>query len=115
MFRRLGGVTGFATTFKAELDAAREVAPGSRRVCNMLLAIMKILETVSATRPDPTDHSRMTDQELDESIRTHIIELIAEQPILAVVAAHEIGWTVIPPEADGDAHEVTEDAVSRSK
>src|SRR5262245_1499664 len=106
LFRRLGGVAGFAVAFKQELDAAREVAPGSRRVCTMLMSILRMMEAADASRPAPPDLSRLTDEELKQAQVEAVLELIQDEPSVAVSAGQILGWTVIPP--DGTRTEPTD-------
>jgi adenosyl cobinamide kinase/adenosyl cobinamide phosphate guanylyltransferase len=54
------------------------------------------------TEPDPSD---MTDEELERSLMEQTIQLIRARPEFAVMAADEIGWTVIPP-SDGEPNSV---------
>ena len=42
----------------------------------------------------------MPEEELQAQLTRHMQGLQAENPGLAIAAAHELGWTVIPPEQE---------------
>src|SRR5262245_6526387 len=42
MFKRFGGVQGFASTWKRELDAAMQEKPGQRFILNSLTSVLRL-------------------------------------------------------------------------
>ena len=65
-----------------------------------ITAWTKRLRTPGGYTPDDlrTSPAEMTDDELQREIRKAAIDLIQENPMIAVAAAQAIGWTVVPPE-----------------
>ena len=56
------------------------------------------MEYSEQNRPDEAE---LTADELRASLREQLADLLHEQPELAIAAADEIGWTVVPPAERG--------------
>lgn len=112
LFHRYGGYRGFV----AELVHWQRTAPhGSTLQGRIIQATMQMMMLVDEVQReieekkarDREEHYwRMSDEELkaehQRRIRECTKQMIAECPALAVKAAHELGWTVIPPEDGSD-------------
>jgi hypothetical protein len=67
MVDRFGGLDRFCAAWVEQIDTAKRDRHGGRRVLNSFLAIVRLLESADANRPD-SDVSRMTDEELEEEM-----------------------------------------------
>jgi hypothetical protein len=98
MIQSFGGVQGLVDTWTEQINRVLSEKPGSKKALDFFLAIMRMIEFCDANRPDV---SELSDEDLQREAEIQLRQLIQSHPEIAVHAAAEIGWTVIPPdEAD---------------
>jgi hypothetical protein len=52
---------------------------------------------VEAKRSEAAEMEGMSNDELEREWRAEVEKLIRESPELAIVAAQQLGWTIVPP------------------
>jgi hypothetical protein len=94
MLAEFGGLGGFLLAFQDYLaDAKRRGGLANWRAIHATLRLME-----SAARHSSERVATMSEEELLASLRPHVRDLIAAHPEVAVCAAAELGWAVIPPD-----------------
>lgn len=89
--QHFGGTEGFT---EAWFDFHNRVADrGQAAALRSFEAVFRLLKYCDEHRDEPAD---IGDEELEEAVLEETKELILREPELAVAAAREIGWTVIP-------------------
>ncbi len=91
---RLGGIETIVALFKEVYEEAK--AAGRHftafRVLKTVLDLSIVTDALSRERI-----SEMSSEDLDAELMRGSISAFQENPHLAVLAAHQLGWTVIPP------------------
>ena len=89
--QQFGGTEGFAEAwFQFHQRAADR---GQAAVLRSFEAISRLLKYCDENRDEPAD---LSDEDLRRAVLEETKELIVREPELAVAAAREIGWTVVP-------------------
>jgi hypothetical protein len=100
MIARFGGLDRFVATWKDAVDlAARE---GKHYlVSRSLVAVLNL--TVASTRIDEAQNQTtdVDDEDLERQFDQAVLRIVAGHPELALRAAQQLGWTLIPPERAG--------------
>jgi hypothetical protein len=96
IFERFRGLEGFGKAWQAAYrEAERE---GKTYLCvRMLEATMYLTATASELQQENT--RTMSDEDLQASVLRNTAVLIRRFPQIAVEAARELGWQVVPPSA----------------
>ena len=97
MIERFGGLDELVRTWKRAIDAAEEKGK-DHLVCRSMTAIMHLVVActslqVSVTQPDMVD-----DEDLRREFEAVTARVIVSHPELAIRAARQLGWTIIPPD-----------------
>jgi hypothetical protein len=104
LYEKFGGAIGFAEEFWTTYQQA---PPGSNRRVRLLLAFIRLNELdyprqEAERKARATKYNLMTDEELEQEQNALILgllpRLIAAKPELAIWAADQLGWQVIPPD-----------------
>ncbi len=91
LVQQFGGTEGFAAAwFNFHCRAANR---GQAAALRSFKAISRLLKYSEENRDDPGD---LSDEDLERAVLDETKELILREPELAVAAAEQIGWTVIP-------------------
>lgn len=91
MFRQFGGLQGFLAAWTTYTD--RALAQGGSAACRCFEAVFRLVQYCETKSPDLSD---VSDEDLERSLMQSTENLILQHPELAVRAAHQLGWTVIP-------------------
>jgi len=92
MFDQFGGLEGFTAAW---CDYRRRaMQQGGYAAFRVFQSLFRLAEYCDANRPDM---SALSDEQLQQAWEENTKELIQQHPELAVTAADQIGWTVIPP------------------
>ena len=100
LFSDLNGLEAVVSSIKGALENA-QAAGRHATVFRIYKMLMDMLIVSDQLRREQL--SSLSDQELEELRRREIRDEISENPALAIVAAHELQWTIIPPENE-DVH-----------
>jgi hypothetical protein len=98
--RHFGGLDRFVRVWLHHVDAARREKPGGKKVLDFFHAMMRLQEYCEATRSTRLAPSQMSDEELNQRAIQLAKGLVQTEPELAIAAAHQLGWTVIPPDSE---------------
>jgi len=93
MIQRFGGVEELFAAWVQQFEAARVAQPGSKKVLDFYQAILRMIEYCDANRPNLAE---VSDHDLEDEIIEGCKQLIRQHPEVAIDAAEQIGWTVIP-------------------
>jgi hypothetical protein len=96
MLYRFGGLQGFVNAWLQQLGRVQRDQPGSKKSLDFFQAVVRMIEFSDSTRPNVTG---LTDEDLQRELEAETRRLIDAHPELAVQAAGQIGWTIIPPDA----------------
>ena len=96
MIRRLGGLQSLFVAWVRQVEAAQSAQPGSKKVLDFYQAIFRMIEYCNSGRRDLAE---ISDEDLQGEIMESCKQLIRQHPEVAVEAAEQIGWTVIPDSA----------------
>jgi hypothetical protein len=106
VIRKLGGVDKVSRLWAEETKAAIQAKRTDRFALNSLNLLIRLMEfTVEgeakkrAQRVATDDWCRMSDDQLQQRLQRGIIDVIQANPEIAVAAALELGWTLVPPTA----------------
>ncbi len=94
---QFGGLEHLALLWRQNYEHSQ---PGSYRRFRSLQALVTLAgaaDTVPPEDDDPLDPTKMSEPELLDSLDDQMKRMIAERPEIAVAAAADIGWCVIPP------------------
>jgi len=99
MLHQFGGMENYVAAYADYHRHAMQQGEFAAYRC--LQSLFRLLELREAKEPDPYD---MTDEELEHYLAEQTKAAIRLQPELAVAAAKELGWSVIPGDtvADGE-------------
>lgn len=92
MLDEFGGVQGFVNAWSDYYQRAME-----RGGFGALRCIESVLRLMQYCEEKVPDACQLSDAELQEAMIEQTKAIIQDQPELAVAAAAELGWTVIPP------------------
>ena len=95
MVLQFGGFQGFVNAWTDYQQQAIE--SGGFPAFRCFAAMFRLLEYCSESN---SKMDQLTDQELQYELVVSVRSLLIEQPELAILAAQELGWTLIPPESD---------------
>lgn len=106
IFRYFGGVAGFASAWVAYFEAAKAANPENKRCADFFSACIRLAGCADAARRAERaecDHflEAMSDEDLEAALMAVARKLIRSQPELAVVAAQQLGWHIVPMENVG--------------
>lgn len=95
-----GGVQGFAESWRSCLDIWSK--KGATLRLKSYLTILHLMVYCEEKREqkqqaDSDELKEMSDEELKQSMFRSIMEIIKKDPEIALAAAMELGWQVIPP------------------
>lgn len=93
MFRQFGGMQGFVAAWGDYYQHAME--QGGFAAYRCFATVIRLLKYCEETRPDPDE---LSDEELEHELSESVERWVSEHPEVAVAAADQIGWTVIPPD-----------------
>jgi hypothetical protein len=91
LVREFGGMPGLVASWSAY--HRRAMRAGGLAAVRCFQAIFRLLEYCESAQPDP---GAMSDEEADRALLAHVEALIQQHPELALAAASELGWTVVP-------------------
>jgi hypothetical protein len=98
LYRRFGGPDGFVeAVYSHYLDAE----PGGAGRARILLAMKRLVELKTAREEADAASFKekvqyYTDEELEEDLNDHILNMIRKSPELVIAVAKDWGWTVNP-------------------
>ncbi len=92
---KIGGIEKIGALFKEALDGAR-AAGRHYTVLQLLRTILDL--TIVSGQLEREQVRQMSDEDLQAELLRGSIRAVQENPHLAVLAAHQLGWTVIPPD-----------------
>ncbi len=95
MVSAFGSTEEFVQAWREQVEEARSKKPGSKKVLDFFLAVMRMAEYCENQRPKV---EYLDDDQLDLAVMRETEDLIRQNPQLAVQCARQIGWTVIPPQ-----------------
>ncbi|QDT51692.1 hypothetical protein Pan258_57840 [Symmachiella dynata] len=91
LVRQFGGTEGFASAwFNFHQRAAER---GQAAALRSFESVFRLLKYCDENRDEPAD---LSDEDLRKAVLEETKDLLRREPELAVAAAREIGWTVIP-------------------
>jgi hypothetical protein len=93
MLQKFGGIDGFSKIWMTEIERARQAVHGRTLGLRSCLAILTLQIAVEQHQPASIE----SDEVIEQRIRNGLAELIKANPALAVEAAEQLGWEVIPP------------------
>jgi len=96
MIQRFGGMEGLFAAWVRQVEAAQSAQPGSKKVLDFYQAIFRMIEYCNSGQRDLAE---ISDEDLQGEIMESCKQLIRQHPEVAVEAAEQIGWTVIPDSA----------------
>ena len=117
MLQRLGGVDRVARDWVQSLKLAQESAPGSRFVLDSYSTLLRLIEFCESRKPQSASDSveNLSDEQLRDTLRQHVIDLVRAEPRFVIWAAAECGWEVVPPPAtDNEFHAVNTQTSDKS-
>jgi hypothetical protein len=91
MIEQFGGMQGFVAAWGEYYRHAME--QGGLAAIRCFESVIRLIRYFDEKRPDPGD---LTDEALEQAMMEQAMRLIQQRPEIAVAAAVEIGWTVIP-------------------
>ncbi|HJN12876.1 MAG TPA: hypothetical protein QF564_29640 [Pirellulaceae bacterium] len=97
--RGLGGMETIVALFKEVYEEAL-AANRSFTAFRVLKTVLDLSIVADELRREQL--TSLSDEEFEEVRRRAIRDEISENPALAIVAAHELGWMIIPPDEDKD-------------
>ncbi len=95
MVSAFGSTEEFVQAWREQVEEARSKKPGSKKVLDFFLAVMRMAEYCENQRPKV---EYLDDDQLDLAVMQETEDRIRQNPELAVQCARQIGWTVIPPQ-----------------
>lgn len=107
MLSRLGGVEEVAKLWVKMIRRAEHDRPGCPFLLASYMSLLRLIEFSEALTTKEAAEGRspaeMTDTELAEVIHRRVLEILRGRPELALWAAAELGWEVVPPPDSGAA------------
>ena len=92
MIEQFGGTQGFLAAWSDYHH--RAMHQGGFAAFRCFQSVARLMQFCEQNHADPGE---LSDEELEQTIMDHTKHLIQQNPVLAVAAADQIGWTVIPP------------------
>ena len=102
--RRLGGVEALSQMLASTAKALHAAKPTDPLPLRAAMAVVRLHQYIDARQnvneaADCDDYSGLSTDEIKARIRQAIIDLIRKHPEIAVAAAEQLCWTVIPSSA----------------
>lgn len=94
MIQHFRGLEGFLQAWRSQLDRACQQQPGSKKVLDFFRSVVRLIEYCDATRPSV---SQLPDEDLHQELAAETRRQVEAHPQLAIEAAAQLGWTVVPP------------------
>jgi len=99
MIDHLGGLERFVKGWQEHIKCASQKQPGSLRVLQAYRAIIRLTECVHQMKAANEANELVESEDIERLLEQRILDAIQRDPSLAVDAARDLGWTVIPPQA----------------
>ena len=90
MIVHFGGPERFASKWHEQFQAAVAHRPGSRRVLDCLLALVRIMQFCESNRPRKEDAEALSDDQLEAIVMWYGQQFIQQAPEVAVEAARSL-------------------------
>lgn len=97
MVDRFKGVDNFVATWKRALDRAGSKGRHAT-VCRGLLAVLNLVSTCSVLQEERNPATLLDDNDVQVELERAAMRVVAKNPVLALHAARQLGWTVKPPD-----------------
>lgn len=96
---RFGGVEGVMARLVSAHDSAKPGSPAKVRCALTMLKVVQASADAEQKRMKrfEEDVSRMSDEELEQAMKERLRAMVEGDPSLAIEAAVEVGWRVVPP------------------
>ncbi len=100
--RRFGGMDKLASLL---YERFHKVEAGSTKQLLLGLSVMRMNafdQELRATKADDEYSKYVTDEDIERNLRHAVADFIRDCPAVAISAAEEAGWTIIPPGGQQD-------------
>jgi hypothetical protein len=100
MLSRFGGASGFAEVWHEAISQAQKEGRHHLTIRSMIATLHVVSAAQQLTDAKESGLGLLSDTELEKAQLQAVVDLVHEQPMLAVEAAWALGWKVIPPNSD---------------